>query len=109
MLELHAPDEAFHRLEGYLVEEGFFGGSPRQVADVYLSYALSEPLRRTAHPAPPEPCPLPLLACRIREEEPARERGGYELGAWERSWTDDGYVEAIRSVQAAIARGDVYQ
>jgi len=31
------------------------------------------------------------------------------LGAWERSWDDDGYAEAIEAVRAAIARGDVYQ
>src|SRR4051794_20317072 len=108
MLELHAPEEAFLRLERYLADEGFFGGPPERVADLYLGYALSEPLRRTAAAAPPEPCPLPLLACRIRGETPAREPAGYELGAWERSWTPTGYVAAIRSVQEAIARGDVY-
>ena len=60
---------------------------------------------------PPEPCPLPLLACRIRS---ARQTtvvadSHYLVGAWERSWTDAGYAGAIESVRGAIARGDVYQ
>ncbi len=60
--------------------------------------------------SPPEPCPLPLLACRIRavaESEPAA--GRHELGEWERSWSDEAYAAAVEEVRAAIERGDVYQ
>jgi para-aminobenzoate synthetase component I len=31
------------------------------------------------------------------------------VGAWERSWSDVEYAQAIEAVRAAIARGDVYQ
>ena len=61
-------------------------------------------------PAPPEPCPLPLLACRIRPAAAARTSGrGFSCGEWERSWDDEGYAAAITAVHAAIERGDVYQ
>jgi para-aminobenzoate synthetase component I len=97
-------------LEAYLTEEGFWGRED-VVADLYLGYGLSQPLRRSPLPPPPEPCALPLLACRIR---PAAERelvisNRYLVGAWERSWSDAEYAAAIESVRAAIARGDVYQ
>ena len=58
MLELHEADGAFAHLEQWLADELPAGSS----ADVYLGYGLSDPLRRSAAPAPPEPCPLPLLA-----------------------------------------------
>ncbi len=107
MLELHEPDAAFERLEEYL--EGFWGAEG-MVAELYLGYGLSDPLRRVERPAPPEPCPLPLLACRIKpaddDDSPA---GSYEVGDWKRSWDDEGYANAIAEVRSAIARGDVYQ
>src|SRR5262249_48179605 len=108
VLELHEPDRAFEALEDYL--EGFWGRDGL-VADLYLGYGLSASIRRDDVPGPPEPCPLPLLACRVRPAH-ARERVstvGYEVGDWERSWDDDGYAAAIELVRAAIARGDVYQ
>jgi para-aminobenzoate synthetase component I len=107
VLELHEPEGAFEKLEAYL--EGFWG-TEGSVADLYLGYGLSGPLRRERRQAPPEPCPLPLLACRIRApdcDEPRPE--SYELGAWERTWDDEGYRHAIDEVRRAIARGDVYQ
>jgi para-aminobenzoate synthetase component I len=81
------------------------------VADLYLGYGLSEPLRRSPVPAPPEPCALPLLACRIRSaaERSLLAHGHYLVGSWERSWSDAAYAAAIESVRAAIGRGDVYQ
>ncbi len=108
MLELHEPDGAFQALQEYL--HGFWGRD-ELVADLYLGYGLSAPIRREATPAPPEPCALPLLACRVR---PARGRErvstvGFEVGEWERSWNDDGYTAAIEAVRSAIERGDVYQ
>ncbi|HEY3921587.1 MAG TPA: anthranilate synthase component I family protein [Gaiellaceae bacterium] len=90
--------------------EGFWGHDG-VVADLYLGYGLSSSLRRTIVASPPEPCPLPLLACRIREhtESERAARCCYVLGRWERSWTDEEYADAIEAVRAAIARGDVYQ
>ncbi len=109
MLELTEPDGAFAAIERYLEDEGFFG-SEGVVADLYLGYGLSQPLRRAATPPPPEPCPLPLAACRIRRDVPVANRhGSFDGGRWERTWDDDGYAAAIEAVRAAIARGDVYQ
>jgi para-aminobenzoate synthetase component 1 len=104
MLELHEAEGAFAHLEQWLAEKLSDGES----ADVYLGYGLSEPLRRTAQPAPPEPCPLPLLAA---SPTPCANlaQGGFTVGEWQPSWSADAYAAAIESVRAAIARGDVYQ
>jgi para-aminobenzoate synthetase component 1 len=98
-------------IEASLGAAGFFeGGADGLVADVYLGYGLSDPLRRTAVPAPPEPCPLPSAAARIRRVDAEQPKAGrFRIGRWERSWADDEYAEAIDSVRAAIAQGDVYQ
>jgi para-aminobenzoate synthetase component 1 len=109
LLELHEPDGAFERLEDYLEDERFWT-RPDAVADLYLGYGLSQSLRRDAAPPPAEPCPLPLLACRIRpRSRAALPRGGFSLGAWERTWDDESYGAAVEAVRAAIAHGDVYQ
>src|SRR4051812_9208557 len=111
MLELHRAEGAFEALEAYLAAEDFWNRRD-VVADLYLGYGLSEPLRRGDVHAPPEPCRLPLLACRIRPEGQsarATRRQLHRLGEWERTWDDDGYADAIEAVRAAIARGDVYQ
>jgi para-aminobenzoate synthetase component 1 len=108
-LELDEPRGAFAALEEYLAAAGFWG---RQgvVAELYLGYGLSEPLRRLPFPPPPEPCRLPLLACRIRPAaQAARPTGRYRIGEWQRSWDEEGYTAAIEAVRAAIARGEVYQ
>jgi para-aminobenzoate synthetase component I len=108
MLELYEPAGAFEALEDYLAP---FWGREGVVADLYLGYGLSAALRRQAGSGPPEPCLLPLLACRVRPAAAPQRAStvGYELGEWERSWDDDGYAAAIESVRAAIGRGDVYQ
>ncbi len=108
MLEVHEAEGAFERLEEYLDREGFWGRRGA-VADLYLGYGLSAPLRRSQAPAPPEPCPLPLLACAIRSRGGQAPPGRYRLGEWERSWSDREYGSAVDQVRAAIARGDVYQ
>jgi para-aminobenzoate synthetase component I len=107
MLELWEPEGAFEALEAYLAEELCDG----LVADVFLGYGLSQPLRREAAAPPSEPCRLPLLACAVRSEQPdeADPRAAFRIGAWERSWTDDEYAAAVEAVREAIARGDVYQ
>jgi hypothetical protein len=58
VLELWEPDHAFHRIETYL-------GAVGLVADLYLGYGLGRAQRRTAWADPPEPCRLPLAACRV--------------------------------------------
>jgi len=104
MLELYEAESAFAHLERWLADELADGGS----ADVYLGYGLSEPMRRTAQPAPPEPCRLPLLAA-SREVCANLAQGGFAVGEWQPSWSPEAYGAAIEAVRAAIARGDVYQ
>ena len=108
MLELYEAAGAFETLEAYLDKHL----RPGLTADVYLGYGLSQILRREPGPSPPEPCPLPLLACRVRPvaEAPAGSaRAPFRIGEWEASWTADEYAAAVDAVRAAIARGDVYQ
>jgi para-aminobenzoate synthetase component I len=113
MLELWTPDDAFARIEAYLRDSGFFGGSARDiVADLYLGYGLSRALRREAWPDPPEPCHLPFAACLIRPANappPSGDPAAVSVGTWRRSWDDAGYAHAIGAARAAIAAGDVYQ
>jgi para-aminobenzoate synthetase component I len=111
VLEVWGSDEPFAEVEAHLRDAGFFsGGAEGLVADVFFAYASSRRLRRAPWPDPPEPCRLPLAACRIHpvKDEP-RAAGRFEIGKWERSWDDDGYGAAIEAVRGAIARGDVYQ
>jgi para-aminobenzoate synthetase component I len=98
-------------LERELRAEGFFeGGGAGLVADVYLGYGLAHSLRRTATPDPPEPCPLPPAAVRVRSaDELPRAAGPYEVGTWERTWDEASYAAAVDAVRDAIAAGDVYQ
>jgi para-aminobenzoate synthetase component I len=106
VLELYEPDGAFERLEEYLAEELREG----LVADVFLAYGLSETLRRTPWPSPPEPCPLPLLAARIRPCVESTQAGSaFRAGEWAPSWSAEEHAAAVEEVRAAIARGDVYQ
>jgi para-aminobenzoate synthetase component 1 len=111
VLELRQASGAFAAIEEYLRAEGFFGGSARGVvADLYLGYALSTTLRRTAVPDPPEPCPLPLAACRIRRADDAvPAAGAFSVGDWKRTWDDTDYSSAVAAVRQAIAEGSVYQ
>jgi para-aminobenzoate synthetase component 1 len=111
MLELRQADGAFAAIEDYLRDAGFFGPDARGlVADLSLGYGLSQTIRRTDSPDPPEPCPLPLAACRIhRLDERPRATGDFRIGEWARTWSDADYAAAVEAVKDAIARGDVYQ
>ena len=110
MFQLGDTAGAFRALEGFLVDEGFYERDD-VVADLFLAYRLSESIRRTETPSPPEPCRLPVLACRIRTgpESWTRDTAGFVVGEWDRTWTDGAYGRAVEAVRAAIARGDVYQ
>ncbi len=116
MLELWAADDAFGHLDRYLRAQGFFAADPHghddRVADVYLGYGLSAPLRRTPRPAPPEPARLPLLACQVRDADPAGPPvagGRFEIGPWRQTWSPLEHQRAIGRARAAIAAGEVYQ
>ena len=112
MLELRRlSDDPFAEVESYLRDEGFFtGGADGLVADLYLGYGLSRQIRRGPSPDPPEPCRLPLAACRIRSaSDGVRPAGSYRIGEWKPTWDEADYAAAVEAVRAAIARGDVYQ
>jgi para-aminobenzoate synthetase component 1 len=115
MLELHEAEGAFERIEAWLRGRGFFApGGEELVADLYLGYGLSSTIRRTASPAPPEPCRLPLAACAVRPLGHAgvqddNDGEGLEIGRWRRTWAPAEHAAAVDAVRAAIARGDVYQ
>jgi para-aminobenzoate synthetase component I len=115
LLELREPTGAFRRVEEWLRAEGFFApGGEELVADLYLGYGLSETIRRTAVPGPPEPCrSLPLAACSVRPQSHAVDHddntSGVDMGAWEPTWTRSEYAVAVERVRAAIEQGDVYQ
>jgi para-aminobenzoate synthetase component 1 len=110
-LELYEPGGAFEAIEAWLRDRGFFvPGAERLAADVFLGYGLSQVIRRGAAPAPPEPCPLPLAACRLRApgaEPPAA--CDFRIGRWTPTWSASEYRAAVGRVREAIARGDVYQ
>ncbi|HEY7693884.1 MAG TPA: anthranilate synthase component I family protein [Gaiellaceae bacterium] len=91
--------------------QGFFeGGADGLVADLYLGYGLSRSLRRTSVPDPPEPCPVPAAALRVRRAtEPLPSPGRYRIGDWERTWDEPAYAAAVEAVRDAIAAGAVYQ
>jgi para-aminobenzoate synthetase component I len=111
VLELYEPEGALEALERYLTAELRAG----LVADVYLGYGLSETLRREPWPSPPEPCPLPLAAARIRPQYESNYESNsllqapFRVGEWEATWAPEDYAAAVDEVRAAIARGDVYQ
>jgi para-aminobenzoate synthetase component 1 len=114
LLEVHEADGAFERIERWLRDRGFFGpGGERLVAHLYLGYGLSETIRRTRAPAPPEPCRLPLAACAVRPTVHDVENGNVDrdlgIGRWRRTWAERDHAGAVEAVRAAIARGDVYQ
>ena len=136
VLELHQAQGALEHLEAWLAERGFFvPGGEKLEAALYLGYGLSETLRRTSAPPPPEPCALPLVACRVRDaaavrpsryvgyddnsdvEVPPAHAGvaadvdgsPFHVGGWRRTWLSSAYASAVEAVRAAIARGDVYQ
>jgi para-aminobenzoate synthetase component I len=96
-------------VETTLRAHGFFGAEG-VVADVYLGYGLSGSLRRGRKSRPPEPCPLPPAALRIRPEDEAPAAGGdFSIGDWHQTWSPTEHATAVEAVREAIARGDVYQ
>jgi para-aminobenzoate synthetase component 1 len=109
-LELFAADGAFRALEDYLTDAGFWGAEDL-VAELYLGYGLSQAIRRELSAPPPEPCQLPLLACRIGTGIGSWSGGvrEYDIGDWTPTWAPEEYAAAVDAVRAAIALGDVYQ
>jgi para-aminobenzoate synthetase component 1 len=96
-------------LEPALAADGFFDRDD-VVANVYIGYRCSNELRRSATPAPAEPCSLPAVAYSIDPPNRSLPHGGaYSVGSWRQSWSESEYGDAVDAVRAAIAEGDVYQ
>ena len=102
MLDDTEPDP-FQRIEAFVRDHR---GQP---IDLYLGYGLAARLSGVHVPQPPEPCRLPLAACRASAPEPDGPASGFEIGEWARTWSSAEYARAIDEVRAAIGRGDVYQ
>ncbi len=114
VLPSDAPDP-FGRLETFLADSGFAvtpGASAEagtMVADLYLGYGLAATLAGVTAAQPPEPCPLPSLACHIHARSHQPDPGAASVGKFQSTWSPAEYRSAIEAAQAAIGRGDVYQ
>jgi para-aminobenzoate synthetase component 1 len=86
--------DAFADLEPALAAEEF------DVARVFIAYGATAP-------SAPEPCRLPKVAYSLDPPEAAH--GGFSVGVWQQTWSEDEYAHAVETVRAAIYEGDVYQ
>jgi para-aminobenzoate synthetase component I len=107
-----AADDPFGQIERFLHGHGFGTPDPPggMRADLYLGYGLAAALAGVRVPQPPEPCRLPLAACRVRpagEPEPAA--GPFRTGPFAPTWSPAEHRGAVARVRAAVGRGDVYQ
>jgi para-aminobenzoate synthetase component 1 len=97
---------ALAELEPSLRADGFFDRDDL-VARVYIGYGATDALRRSGAPAPPDPCRLPAVAYSFDSVKHAA--GAFTIGDWRATWSESDYADAIETVRAAIAEGDVYQ
>src|SRR6478672_3613517 len=111
-----AQGDPFGRLDEFLAWHGFgvwsepfVPAADGLVADLYLGYALAATLPGVSEPSPPEPCRLPVLACRVRSAEGGREGvpGRFSVGRFAPTWSAAEHRAAVTAVRQAIARGDV--
>ena len=93
------------RIERFLAGHGFGGADPPagMLADLYLGYGLAACIAGVHEPQPPEPCPLPLAACRVRPADGTHRRRGRSTPA--RS-CPPGRARRARRGGGAGARGD---
>jgi para-aminobenzoate synthetase component I len=107
-----AAGDPFGQLDAFLRGHGFGTPDPPagMLADLYLGYGLAASLAGVHVPGPPEPCPLPVAACRVRPaDEPPPAAGSFQAGAFAPTWGAAEHRGAVELVRAAIGRGDVYQ
>jgi len=113
-----AQGDPFGQLDEFLAWHGFgvwsepfVPAADGLVADLYLGYGLAAALPGVNEPMPPEPCPLPALACHVRSASGGREAvaGDFRIGRFQPTWTARQHRAAVSAVREAIARGDVYQ
>ena len=111
-------DDPFGLLDAFLAEHGFgvwnepfVPAADGLVADLHIGYRLAASLPGVTVPQPPDPCPLPALACHVRPAEGDRRGvpGRFAVGPFDRTWTEAEHRRAVCAVREAIARGDVYQ
>src|SRR6188472_1388725 len=108
-----AQGDPFGQLDEFLAwhgfgvwDEPFVPAADGLVADLFLGYGLAASLPGATEPQPPEPCPLPALACRVRPAEGQRRAvpGSFRVGGFEPTWTLAQHRAAVEAVRAAIAR-----
>jgi para-aminobenzoate synthetase component I len=107
-----AAGDPLGRIERFLADHRFGAADPPvgMVADLYLGYGLAAGLPGVREPQPPEPCPLPLAACRVRPAgATAAAPGRFRAGPFVPTWSAAEHAAAVERVREAIARGDVYQ
>ena len=101
-------------LAGFLAEHGLAGEPAAQHGDTAVGLLLGAVACARLAGLPegaPSPAAVPeVVAVAYRRGTPAaRPARGASVGAWESTWTDGEHAAAVRAVQDAIARGDVYQ
>lgn len=104
-----------HQLFPFLEAHGLGGEPARQAGDTAVGLLLGAvgcariaglPEGRPSPVAVPE---LVAVAFRRGSTAPGAPPRQAAVGAWQCSWTDGEHAAAVRSVQDAIARGEVYQ
>ena len=71
-------------------------------AEVFVAYGANTSAKH-------EPCTLPRIVAAAPRACVESTQGGFRVGEWVRTWSDDDYAAAVENVRAAIKRGDVYQ
>jgi para-aminobenzoate synthetase component I len=107
-----AAGDPFGQIERFLGGHGFGTPDPPagMLADLYLGYGLAASIAGVHVPQPPEPCPLPMAACRVRPaDETVPGTGSFQVGRFAPTWSEVEHRAAVERVRLAIGRGDVYQ
>ena len=107
--------DPFGKLEAFLADAGFAvtpgaeATAGAVVADLYLGYRLAASLGGVTELQPPEPCPLPDLACHVHRRTDPPAPGEARVGTFVPTWSPAEYAAAVAAAREAIGRGDVYQ
>jgi para-aminobenzoate synthetase component 1 len=101
-------------LQDFLEEHGLGGEPPAQTGDTAVALLIGAAgCARIAGTPAGRPSPVPavpeLVAVAVRRGDAAVAARTAVAGEWTTSWSDAEHADAVETVRAAIARGDVYQ